>query len=129
MNLVDSSGWLEYFADGENAAFFSAAIEDTQQLLVPTICLYEVYKRVMAQRGEEAALVAIGDMLHGQVAELDVPIALAGAKLSAERKLPMADSLILATAQFYEAVIWTQDADFRGIEGVEYIRKGGTQAE
>ena len=123
MNIVDSSGWLEYFAEGENASFFAPAIEDTNQLIVPVICLYEVFKRLIGQCGENAALVNIGDMHQGQIAELSSPIALQAAKLSAELKLAMADSIILATANAYEATLWTQDADFANVEGVKYIVK------
>ncbi len=123
MNVVDSSGWLEYFADGENASFFAPAIEDVSQLVVPAICIYEVFKRLMAQRGENAALVNIGDMHQGQVAVLTASIALQAAKLSTELKIAMADSIILATAHAYDAVLWTQDADFEGVEGVEYVAK------
>ena len=123
MNIVDSSGWLEYFADGENASFFAPAIEDTAHLIVPTICLYEVFKRLTAQRGESVALVHIGDMHQGQIAELTASIALQAAKMSTELKIAMADSVILATARAYHATLWTQDADFEGIEGVKYIAK------
>ena len=123
MNVVDSSGWLEYFADGENASFFAPAIEDLERLIVPTICIYEVFKRVMGQRGEDAALVTVGDMYQGHVVDLNAPIALAAAKHSVEQKIAMADSLILATARAYDAAIWTQDADFVSLEGVEYIQK------
>ncbi len=123
MNIVDSSGWLEYFADGENASFFAPAIEDTAHLIVPTICLYEVFKRLTAQRGESIALVHIGDMHQGQIAELTASIALQAAKISTELKIAMADSVILATARAYHATLWTQDADFEGVEGVKYIAK------
>jgi predicted nucleic acid-binding protein len=123
MNIVDSSGWLEYFADGENASFFAPAIEDIGRLIVPVICMYEVFKRLMVQRGENTALVHIGDMHQGQVAELTSPIALQAAKISTELKMAMADSIILATARAYEATLWTQDADFAGITGVKYIKK------
>ncbi len=123
MNIVDSSGWLEYFADGENASFFAPAIEDIGQLIVPVICVYEVFKRLMIQRGETTALLHIGDMHHGQVAELTASIALQAAKISTELKLAMADSIILATARAYEATLWTQDADFAGVDGVKYIKK------
>jgi predicted nucleic acid-binding protein len=123
MNIVDSSGWLEYFADGENASFFAPIIEDTDRLIVPVVCLYEVFKRIMAQRGENTALVHIGDMHHGQVAELTASIALQAAKISTELKLAMADSIILATARTHKATLWTQNADFEGIEGVKYIEK------
>ena len=123
MNIVDSSGWLEYFADGENASFFAPAIEDIGRLIVPVICIYEVFKRLMVQRGENTALVHIGDMHHGQVVELTASIALQAAKISAELKMAMADSIILATARAYQATLWTQDADFTGIGGVKYIKK------
>ncbi|MDI6769781.1 MAG: type II toxin-antitoxin system VapC family toxin [Anaerolineales bacterium] len=99
MNVVDSSGWLEYFAEGENAGFFAAAIEDTENLLVPVICLYEVFKRVTQQRGLSAAQTNIGDMYAGRVIDLDASIALNAAQISIELQLPMADSLILATAR------------------------------
>ena len=123
MNVVDSSGWLEYFADGANASFFAPTIEDTEHLIVPTICVYEVFKRLMGQRGEDAALVAIGDMYQGQIVDLTAPIALGAAKLSVELKIAMADSLVLATAHAYKATLWTQDADFEGVEGVKFIKK------
>ncbi len=123
MNIVDSSGWLEYFAEGENVSFFAPVIEDTDLLIVPVICLYEVFKRLIAQRGETEALVHIGDMHQGQIAELTSPIALQAAKLSTDLKIAMADSIILATANAYGATLWTQDADFDGIEGVKYIEK------
>jgi predicted nucleic acid-binding protein len=121
MNVVDSSGWLEYFADGENASFFAPVIEDTQSLIVPTICIYEVFKRLMMQRGENAALVNIGDMHQGQVVDLTSTIALQAAKISTDLKIAMADSITLATAHTYKAILWTQDADFIDMAGVEYI--------
>jgi predicted nucleic acid-binding protein len=123
MNAVDSSGWLEYFSDGKNAAFFAPAIEDTKHLIVPVICIYEVFKRVMQQVGESAALVSIGDMYQGQIIDLTAPIAIQAAKYSADRKLAMADSIILAISRANNAILWTQDSDFKGINGVEYIAK------
>ncbi len=95
MNVGDSSGWLEYFADGPNADFFAPAIENTSELLVPAINLYEVFKRVMQQRGEGDALQAIAVMIQGTVIDLDMDLALSAAKVSLDFKLPMADSLIL----------------------------------
>lgn len=124
MNMVDSSAWLEYFADGPNADFFSAAVENTEDLVVPVITLYEVFKRVLQQRGENSAMQAVALMQQGQVVELSAALALNAAQLSHELKLPMADSLILATARRYGATLWTQDNDFDGIEGVRYIVKG-----
>lgn len=123
MNVVDSSGWLEYFADGPNAAFFAAPIEATRELLVPTLSLYEVFKRVLQQRGEEQALQAVALMQQGRVVDLTPAIALSAAKASIERRLPMADSIMLVTAQAHGAVFWTQDADFDGVVGVKYVAK------
>ena len=123
MNIVDSSGWLEYFADASNANFFAPIIENVADLLVPSISLYEVFKRIYQQRGEESALKAIAAMAQGKVIELDVTLALNAAQLSANRKLPMADSIMLATAQAHHAILWTQDADFKGMTEVQYIPK------
>ena len=123
MNVVDSSGWLEYFADGPNASFFAPAIEDLARLIVPVISLYEVFKRVHQQRDEGYALQAVSLMQQGQVIELDTPIALRAARVSIKFKLPLADSIMLATAHIHEAVLWTQDADFKDIEGVRYTPK------
>ena len=120
MNVVDSSAWLEYFASGPNASFFAKAIEDAQQPVVPTLSLHEVFKRVLEQRGEGDALQAVAVMRQGMVVDLDTPIALQAAKLSAEHRLPMADSIILATARSYDATLWTQDADFKDLLGVHY---------
>lgn len=123
MNVVDSSGWLEFFADGANAGFFAKAITDTEHLLVPTISLLEVFKRVLRQRGEDAALQAVAHMRQGSVVTLDADIALAAAHLGLAHRLPLADSVMLATARRYAAVLWTQDADFRGIDGVRYVAR------
>ena len=123
MNVVDSSGWLEYFADGPNASVFAPAIQATGELVVPSITLLEVFKRVYLQRGEGPALQSVALMEQGQVVDLDAPLALAAAKLSADRKLPLADSVVLATARRHEATLWTQDADFEGLPGVRYRAK------
>lgn len=124
-NVVDSSGWIEYFADGPNAGFFAPAVEDTEGLIVPSIALYEVFKRLLAEpEGEEIALEAVAAMQQGLVVRLDAELALAAAKISSETKLPMADSVILATARDHDATLWTQDSDFEGVEGVRYVEKG-----
>ena len=123
MNLVDSCGWLEYFADTPNADFYAPAIEDVQNLVVPTICILEVFKRVLQQRNEDAALQAIALMHQGLIADLTSNIALDAAKVGTQFKLPLADSVILATARTHAAVIWTQDESFKGIKGVRYIEK------
>jgi len=123
MNVVDSSGWLEFFADGPNAPFFATRIMDLEHLIVPVISIYEVFKRVLQQRNETNALQAVGQMAQGQVIDLNQTLALSAAKLSIDLKLPMADSMILATARAYQAILWTQDADFKDVDGVQYIEK------
>jgi predicted nucleic acid-binding protein len=120
MNVVDSCGWLEYLADGPNAGFFAAAIENLAELIVPSLSVYEVVKRVLQQRNEGDALSVVATMQQGQVVNLDTTIALNAAKMSVELRLPMADSVILATARAHEATLWTQDADLKGLAGVEY---------
>jgi predicted nucleic acid-binding protein len=123
MNVVDSSGWLEYFAEGSNADFFAPAIEDTKNLLVPVICLYEVFKKLLQQSGLSEAQVHVSDMKQGKIVEIDESLALSAAKMSADLKLPMADSLILATARANNATLWTQDEHFKELDGVKYIEK------
>jgi predicted nucleic acid-binding protein len=121
MNIVDSSGWLDYFASGPNADFFSDPIEDTEELLVPTISLYEVFKRILQQRGETEALKAVAFMQSGAILDLTSTIALHAANISNDLKIPMADSVMLASARENDAILWTQDGDFEGLEGVRYI--------
>jgi predicted nucleic acid-binding protein len=123
MNVVDSSGWLEYFADGPNADFFASAIENVSELVVPSISVYEVFKRVLQQRGEGKALQAVAVMQQGTVVDLDTELALSAAKLSVDLKLPMADSVMLATARAHGSTLWTQDVDFDGLEGVQYVER------
>jgi len=123
LNVVDSSGWLEFFADGPSAAFFSAAVSDVDRLVVPTISLLEVFKRVLQQRGENAALQVIAQMRQGRVVDLDADLALQAANLGLLHKLPLADSVMLATARAHGATLWTQDADFDGLDGVRYVRR------
>lgn len=123
MNVVDSSGWLEYFAAGSNGQFFLPAIQDTAHLLVPTICLYEVFKRTLQQYDVSTAHSCINDMHSGNIIELDTSLALLGAQISIQHKLAMADSLIYATAQAHNATLWTQDEHFQSLPGVRYIAK------
>ena len=123
MNIIDSSGWLEYFAEGGNAEFFAPAIEDTKNLLVPVICIYEVFKKLLQQSGDNEAQIHVSDMKQGKIIEIDESLALSAAKLSAELKLPMADSLILATARANNAILWTQDEHFKNLDSVKYIEK------
>jgi len=123
VNVVDSSGWLEYFADGPNAAFFAAAIEKPADLVVPTISLYEVFTRVLQQRDHGAALQVVAVMRQGMVVELTETLAVSAARLSVKHALPMADSIMLATAQAADATLWTQDADFENLAGVRYVAR------
>lgn len=126
MNVVDSSGWLEYFGEGANADFFAGPLADTAELLVPSISVFEVFKRVLQQRGEAAALQAVALMKQGREVPLDDTLAMQAARLSHDLKLPMADSIMLATARQFDAAFWTQDADFAAVPGVRYRAKGGT---
>ena len=123
MNVVDSSGWIEYFDDGPNADFFTAPIRDVENLLVPAICAYEVFKRICLKLSEEDALRAIGFMSLGKEVDLNREIAISAAQISTELELAMADSLILATARAYNATLWTQDEHFKDIPGVKFIAK------
>ena len=123
MNVVDSSAWLEYFANGPNARFFAPAIENTNELIVPTLALYEVFKRVLQQTDESKALQAVATMQQGTVVDLIPPIALSAARISLDHGLPMADSVMLATTRAYDATLWTQDEDFKGIDGVRYRKR------
>jgi predicted nucleic acid-binding protein len=125
-NVVDSSAWLEYFAGGSGADAFAAAIEAVDRLVVPSVCLLEVFKGVLRQRGESDALQAVALMQQGSVVDLDSPLALAAAKIGVERKLPLADSIVYATAQLTGAILWTQDADFDGLPDVQFFAKPAT---
>jgi predicted nucleic acid-binding protein len=121
MNIVDSSGWLAYFADEPNAKKFLTPLSDTDSLVVPTVTIYEVFKVVLRESGENEALLAAVAMRKGRVVDLTASMAIAAAKTSLEHKIPMADSIILATAKEFEATIWTQDSDFKNIEDVKYF--------
>lgn len=123
MNVVDSSGWIEYFTEGQNASFFVPPIQNLTRLIVPTICIYEVFKRMLVERDEDSALLAVGLMAHGQEVGLDRKIAIEAAQISRETKLAMADSIILATARLHNATLWTQDEHFKNINEVKYIEK------
>jgi predicted nucleic acid-binding protein len=121
MNIVDSSGWLEYLSDGPNASAFEKTLMNTEDLVVPTLCLFEVFKVVLRERGENDALQAVALMQHAKTLDLTPEIALLAARLSLEFKIPAADSIILATGRLSEATIWTQDEHFKNIKGAKYI--------
>jgi predicted nucleic acid-binding protein len=123
MNIVDSSGWLAYFAAEPNAKHFLPPLQDSAALVVPTVIIYEVFKVVLRESGENAALQAAMAMHKGTIVALTAPLALAAAKLSLTHNLPMADGIILATAREFNAILWTQDADFKNIRGVKYFPK------
>ena len=120
MNVVDSSAWIEYFGDGPNASFFAPAIEDLDELAVPTLVLFEVFKHVLLRRGEGFALRASAALRQGLQVDLDPSLAMSAAHISATEKLPPANSIILATARRLGAEIWTQDSDFKGFESVQF---------
>jgi predicted nucleic acid-binding protein len=123
VNLVDSSAWLEYLADGPNAGFFAPAIEKASELIVPTIVVFEVFKRVLQQRSARAALETVAVLREGRFVELTDSLATVAATVSHREKLPMADSIIITTARSENAVIWTQDADFERLPGVRFRAK------
>jgi predicted nucleic acid-binding protein len=127
VNVVDSCGWLEYFANGSNADFFASAVEATDDLLVPSLTLFEVFKRILQQRTEADALRAIALMRQGRVIDLSDTLALGAARLSFETKLPLADSIILYSARHHGARLWTQDAHFESVDGVCFVRKAGVE--
>lgn len=123
MNVVDSSGWIEYLAGGANASFFADPIESDEPLVVPSPSLFEVYRHLLRHLDREEALKVVAAMRGGTIVDLDDLLALEAAELSAETKLAMADSIILATARAHDAALWTQDKDVDGLEGVHYRRK------
>jgi predicted nucleic acid-binding protein len=123
MNIVDSSGWLAYFADEPNAKYFLAPLSDSDMLVVPTITIYEVFKVIIREANENEALQAVVAMQKGTVVDLSTPLAIAASRLSLEHNIPMADSIILATAQEFKATIWTQDSDFKNISKVKFFPK------
>ena len=123
MNIVDSSGWLAYFADEPNAKHFLNPLNDAASLVVPTVTIYEVFKVVLRESNENDALQAAVAMQKGTVVDVTAPLAISASKLSLEHNLPMADSIILATAKEFNATLWTQDSDFKIINDVKYFPK------
>jgi predicted nucleic acid-binding protein len=123
LNVIDSCGWLEYFADNRNEVFFTKIIEQNDSIIIPIICIYEVYKRSLEQRNETDTNTAIDYMKQYKIIAPGIEIALLAAKLSKKYKLAMADSFILATAYEYEADVWTQDSDMKDLPNVHYNPK------
>ena len=131
MNIVDSSGWLEYFSGGPNSDQFETPLQDPASLIVPVITIYEVFKVVLRESSENEALQVVAAMQKGTIIELTISIAMNASRLSLQYRLPMADSIILSTAQSYECLIWTQDSDFENLPDVKFfpkIKAGPTNA-
>jgi predicted nucleic acid-binding protein len=123
MNIVDSSGWLEYFAGGPNSANFFMPLKDAASLIVPVITIYEVFKVALREAGEDKALQSVAAMLKGEIINLTAPLSMSAAKISKQYNLPMADSIIFATAEKHQCDIWTQDAQFENLPRVKYFPK------
>ena len=123
MILVDSSGWLAFFTDGPNSDFFTKAILGTEEIVVPTIVFYEIFKKTLADKGEEFALQTLGQLHKYKIVDLDEDLSLSAARISNEHKIPMADSIIYATAKKFGATIWTQDEDFKDLTNVKYVQR------
>jgi predicted nucleic acid-binding protein len=125
--VVDSSAWLAYFADEPSATEFAPAIEEMRLLVVPAVCLLEVFQVVARQRGDGDALQAVALMQQGRVVELDATLALSAARVGLDHRLPLADSIVYATARAVGGTVWTQDSDFEGLPDVRYVPKVGTR--
>jgi toxin FitB len=123
MNIVDSSCWLEYFAGSKVGNLVSSAIEDLNSLLVPSITLCEVFKKLLIEKDEDSALLAAAHMKQGTVIDLDSDLSIFSAKIGKDNKLPMADSIIYATAKKYNCILWTQDKHFKDLENIRYFEK------
>ena len=123
MTIIDSCGWLEYFANGANADFFSTPIKENSEIIVPTVILYEIWKKISRERGEDKAIELVAQLKRYRIIPLDEELSISAAKVSSENNFAMADSIIYATARAQNATLWTQDEHFKGIEGVEYIEK------
>ncbi len=122
MIIIDSSGWLEYFTGGKKAAQFAKIIVNRNKtILVPAICMYEVFKKVLSEMGESTALLIHAQMNQHTVIPLDERIAIHAAKVSVEKKLSMADAIIYTIATDNQAELWTMDKDFKSLPNVKYI--------
>lgn len=123
MNLIDSSAWIAYFTGEKNAKYFRKAINDRENLIVPSIVIYEVFKKILQEKGKDTAIKYAGHLCEGKIIGLDSVTALTAAGIAAEFQLAMADSIILATAREYNATIWTQDSDFQNFPEAKYFKK------
>ena len=123
MNIIDSSFWLEYFAGTKAGDIVSDIVENTDELIVPAVTLYEVFKKLLLERNEDDALLAVGHMKQGKVIDFTEELSLSAARVSVDYKLPMADSIIYATNIKYNCTLWTQDHHFTGLTSVNYFKK------
>jgi len=123
MNIIDSSFWLEYFAGTEAGDIISDIIEKTDELIIPTITIYEVFKKLLLERNEDDALLAVGHMKQGKIIDLTEELSLSASRISVKYKLPMADSIIYATNLKYNCILWTQDQHFIDLISVNYFEK------
>jgi predicted nucleic acid-binding protein len=123
LKVIDSSGWLEFFTDGPLADEYADHLKDLSQIVTPMIVLYEVYKRVKRERGEDEALIAVAQLRKTQIVALTDTIALRAADLSLEYKLAMADAMVYATGLLRDMVVVSSDDDFKDLPGVIYLPK------
>jgi len=123
VNIIDSSAWIEYIAGTRYADLFDNPIADQRSLLVPVITIYEIFRKILSERDEDAALLAVSYLRAGSVIEVDLAVSLEAARYSKQHKLPTADALIYATARLHNATLWTMDQHFKGLPGVKYFAK------
>jgi predicted nucleic acid-binding protein len=123
MNIVDSSFWIEYFAGTDAGNTVSKIIENTNDLIIPSITLYEVFKKLLLETSEDDALLCMAHMKQGKIINLNDELAFSAANLSIEFKLPMADSIIYATTVKYNCILWTQDHHFSNLDSVKFFEK------
>jgi toxin FitB len=123
MNVVDSSGWIEFFTAGASGLLFKPVIEQRDQLLVPAINIYEVYKILSRKLPAGAVQSCLDVMRQGRVLDLTDKRAVAAADIAAKHKLAMADAVIYSMAREFDGTLWTQDVDYKGLAGVRYFEK------
>jgi toxin FitB len=123
MNVVDSSGWIEYFFDSPRADLFAAAIEDVTKLLVPVVSIYEVHKVLSRKLPAGTVLSCLDVMRQGRVLDLTDSRAVASADIAVKHKLAMADAVIYSMAREFDGTLWTQDVDYDGLDGVKFFEK------
>ena len=126
MIVVDSCGWVERFAGSSYGELYGPALQDPEAIVVPAVCLTEVFRTLAREAGEPAALAAAGVMRQATVVALDGELAIEAGRVGLQHGLPLADSIIYATAQRHHAELWTHDAHFRGLPGVRFVEAAGS---